>query len=250
MDPAPSLDTSWHEIATPDGPMRVYHAQPAGSPPDRAVVVLQEAFGVNEHIQAITRRAAAAGFLALAPDLFHRTGPAVLDYADHARAMPLIGVIGRDQIDGDVAAVCAHLEREHGVDRGRAGLMGFCFGGRAAFTAATALPGLSCTVAFYGPGVASGPHAVLDRMDGLTAPVLFLVGDEDPTIPPADREAIRAAAAEHGKPVRVETFAGAGHAFHCDARPQMYHPEAARKAWEMAMGALDDAAPLAREMGE
>lgn len=235
VDPNLPVDTSWHEIETPQGAMRVYRAQPTGSVPDRAIVVLQEAFGVNEHIQDVTRRAAAQGYVAVAPDLFHRTQTTSVDYADHQKAMALIAELGREQIDNDLTAVTEFLDATDGISLDRTGLMGFCFGGRAAFTAATALPGLGATAAFYGPGVASGPHASLDRMSGLTGPMLFLVGDEDPTISSADLDAIRSAAAEHGKDVRIEIFPGAGHAFHCDARPQMYRPEAAQRAWGMAM---------------
>jgi carboxymethylenebutenolidase len=154
-DPTLSVETSWHDITTPQGTMRVYRAQPAGAAePDRAIVVLQEAFGVNSHIQDITRRAAAQGYVAVAPELFHRTGTRTVGYSDHSVAMGLIGALGRDEIDNDVTATCAYLADTDGIPIERAGLMGFCFGGRAAFTAATALPGLAATVAFYGPGVA------------------------------------------------------------------------------------------------
>ncbi len=235
MESSVPIESSWHQVVTPDGMMRVYRAEPADSRPRRAIVVLQEAFGVNAHIQDVTDRAAARGFVAIAPDLFHRTGTETVDYADHATAMPLIGALGRDQVTADVTAACDHLTTADGIGRDRIALMGFCFGGRAAFTAATALPELAATAVFYGPGAASGPHSVLDRIAGLGGPLLFLVGDADPTIPEADLEAIRTAAAEHDKDVRIEIFPGAGHAFHCDARPQMYRPEAAQQAWGMAM---------------
>lgn len=235
MESNQPVETGWHEVDTPQGAMHLYRAQPEGQRPDRGVVVLQEAFGVNEHIQDVTRRVAAAGFVAVAPDLFHRTGTGTLDYADHPTAMGLISELGREQIDNDIAAACDYLEDADGIGLERTGLMGFCFGGRAAFTAATALPGLAATVVFYGPGAASGPHAVLDRIGGLTGPLLFLVGDEDPTIPASDLDAIRTAAGTAGSDVRIETFAGAGHAFHCDARPQMYRPQAAQEAWQLAM---------------
>lgn len=244
MEPNPPVETSWHDVTTPQGTVRVYRAQPAGAaPPDRAIVVLQEAFGVNDHIQDVTRRAAGQGYVAVAPGLFYRTGTTTVDYSDHQAAMGLIGALGRDEIDCDVAATCAYLADADGISIERVGVMGFCFGGRAAFTAATALPGLAATAAFYGPGVASGPHAVLDRMAALTGPALLLVGDEDPTIPAADLDAIRSAAAGHGKDVRVEVFPGAGHAFHCDARPQMYRPDAAQRAWGLAMDLFASALP-------
>ncbi|MEV4624003.1 dienelactone hydrolase family protein [Asanoa sp. NPDC049573] len=227
--------TSWHELATPQGVMWLYRAVPQGAQPQRAIVVLQEAFGVNAHIQDVTNRAAAAGYVAVAPQLFHRTGTDTVEYSDHPAAMELIGALGREEIASDITAVCDHLASADGIALPQIGLMGFCFGGRAAITAATALPGLGATAAFYGPGVAAGQHAVLDRFGEVTGPVLHLSGDEDPTIPAEHLDAIRAAGQAAGKDVRIEVFPGAGHAFHCDARPAMYRAEQAQKAWGLAM---------------
>jgi carboxymethylenebutenolidase len=226
---------SWHELATPQGVMWLYRAVPQGEQPQRAIVVLQEAFGVNAHIQHVTRRAAAAGYVAVAPQLFHRAGTDTVEYADQPAAMELIGALGREEIDADITRVCDYLASADGIALPQIGLMGFCFGGRVAVTAATALPGLGATAAFYGPGVAAGPHAVLDRFGELTGPVLFLSGDQDPTISAEHLDAIRAAGEAAGKDVRIEVFPGAGHAFHCDARPAMYRAEDAQKAWGLAM---------------
>ncbi|WP_018658443.1 dienelactone hydrolase family protein [Actinomadura flavalba] len=228
----------WITVETGDGPMRVYAARPA-SPADRAVVVLQEAFGVNEHIQDIARRFAARGFLALAPDLFHRTGAGTLGYDQHAEAMPLIGAIGPDAITTDVRAVLDHLAVEEGVGAARTAVVGFCFGGRAAFTAATAIPGLAATVVFYGPGIAAGPHAVLDRAGSIDAPLLLHVGGEDPTIPADQVAAIDETLGKAGVAFEQHVYAGAGHAFACDARPNMFRADAATAAWGRTHAFLD-----------
>ncbi|MDL4816520.1 dienelactone hydrolase family protein [Actinomadura opuntiae] len=230
--------TEWITVETADGPMRVYAARP-DAPADRAVVVLQEAFGVNDHIQDIARRFAARGFLALAPDLFHRTGVATLGYDQHAEAMPLIGAIGPDAIVTDVGAVVDHLAAIEGVPADRTAVVGFCFGGRAAFTAATAIPGLAATVVFYGPGIAAGPHAVLDRAGSIDAPMLLHVGAEDPTIPADQVKAIDAALQDAGVDFDQHVYDDAGHAFACDARPHMYRPAAAEAAWERTHAFLD-----------
>jgi carboxymethylenebutenolidase len=238
----PNPGAGWLELGTAAGPMRVYRAAPAAAtPPAAAVIVLQEAFGVNDHIQDVTRRVAAEGYLALAPDLFHR-GAATVDYTDHPTAMQRISELGREEIGADVAAVLAHLAGAENVPRGRTSVMGFCFGGRAAVTAATVHPGLASTVAFYGPGVAAGPHAVLDSVGRITGPVLMIVGDQDPTIPAEHIAAIREAFAGAGAELRVSIFPATGHAFHCDARPAMYHADAARQAWREAMTFLADTA--------
>ncbi|MFI1995348.1 dienelactone hydrolase family protein [Actinoplanes sp. NPDC020271] len=235
---ASAAGTEWITVPTPDGPMRVYTARPAG-PADRAVIVLQEAFGVNDHIQDITRRYAARGFLAVAPDLFHRNGVGTLDYQQHAEAMPLIGAIGADAIVTDVGAVLAYLGTTENIPVSRAAIHGFCFGGRAAFTAATAIPGLGATVVFYGPGIAAGPHAVLDRAKFIDAPMLLHVGAEDPTIPAEQVAAIDNALTEAGVTFDSYVYAGAGHAFACDARPHMYHPQPAQLAWQRTHEFLD-----------
>ncbi|MGK5531015.1 dienelactone hydrolase family protein [Streptomyces sp. URMC 129] len=239
---APSAD--WVTVPTADGPMRVYAARPRGTA-DRAVIVLQEAFGVNDHIQDIARRFAGRGYLALAPDLFHRNGVGTLGYEQHAEAMPLIGAIGPDAIVTDVRAVLDHLAAAEGIGAGRTAITGFCFGGRAAFTAATALPGLAATVVFYGPGIAAGPHAVLDRAKSLDAPVLLHVGADDPTIPGEQVEAIDAALTGAGADFEQHVYAGAGHAFACDARPHMYREEQARTAWQRTWAFLDRHLPAA-----
>src|SRR3569833_661989 len=107
------VTTEWITLGTADGPMRVHCARPE-APPSRAVVVLQEAFGVNDHVRDLARRFAERGYLALAPELFHRTGPAVISYDDHDRAVALIGELGFREITTDVGAVLRHLEDGEG----------------------------------------------------------------------------------------------------------------------------------------
>ncbi len=229
-----NLTVDWLTLDAADGAMRVYRVRPApqnAAVPPAAVIVLQEAFGVNEHIQDVAKRVAAQGYLALAPDLFHRSGTEEVAYNDRETAMSLIAELGAHPIVTDVTAVADYLSDEENIPAARTAVVGFCFGGRAAFTAATALP-LAATVVFYGPGIASGPHAVLDKTANITGPVLMLVGDADPTIPAEDIAAIRAAAKNSGVELRVVEFAGAGHAFHCDARPAQYAHDAAQKAWQ------------------
>ena len=156
--------------------------------------------------------------------------------------MQRIAELGREEIGADVAAVLAHLAAVENVPAERTSVIGFCFGGRAAFTAATQFPGLASTVAFYGPGVAAGPHAVLDSVASITGPVLMMVGDQDPTIPAEHIAAIREACALAGTDLRVRIFPGAGHAFHCDARPALYRADAARQAWREAAAFLAETA--------
>ena len=223
-DGTPQISTAWTTVQTADGPMKAYVARPQEGA-DRAVVVLQEAFGVNEHMQDVAQRLAREGYLALAPQLFHRTGTDVVAYDDHPQAMALIGALGPEQIVADVQGALDHLRLVEGTGPARTAVVGFCFGGRAAFTAATALPGLGAVAVFYGPGIVRGPHSVLHRAGEVTAPVLMHVGAEDPTIPAADVAAIEAAMG--------------------DARPQMYRPVAAEAAWASTREFLEHHLPRA-----
>ncbi|MET7339200.1 dienelactone hydrolase family protein [Nonomuraea sp. NPDC005650] len=235
------MKADWLELSTRDGLMRVYRVRPADPiTPRAAVMVLQEAFGVNDHIRDVTHRVAAEGYLALAPELFHRTGGGAVDYTDRDTAMALIDALSPEEITTDIHAVLDHLDEHEHIPPQRCASIGFCFGGRAAVTAATSTPELGATVAFYGPGVVAGPHAVLDRLANITGAVLMIVGDQDPTIPAAHRDQIRAAADSAGVDLRLEVFPGAGHAFHCDARPTLYRADAAAKAWQMTMSLLAD----------
>jgi carboxymethylenebutenolidase len=160
--------------------------------------------------------------------------------------MPLIGALGPTEIVTDVRAVLAHLAAHDRIPADRIAIVGFCFGGRAAFTAATEIPGLAGTVVFYGPGVAAGPHAVLDRIPKIDAPILVHVGADDPTIPGEQTAATEAALARTDGPATQHVYEGAGHAFACDARPAMYRADAAALAWDRTFAFLAETLPATR----
>jgi carboxymethylenebutenolidase len=213
--------------------MRVYEALPEGEPRG-AIVVIQEAFGVNPHIEDVTRRFAAAGYHAVAPDMFHRTGPdAVVAYDDFGPVIEhFIGIGGDDAIIADVDAALGYL---HGIGfaRGRIGIVGFCFGGRVSFLVASQRA-LGAAVGFYGGGIVTARFpqfpALVDGAKTMQTPWLGLFGDQDGSIPVDDVEQLRAALA--GAPVDTEVvrYADAEHGFHCDARPS-YNADAATDAW-------------------
>src|SRR3954463_1032782 len=123
------MRTGDHEVATADGPMRCYEAVPDRDPLG-AVVVVQEAFGVNPHIEDVTRRFATAGYHAVAPDMFHRTGGGIVEYGDFGAVIPhFVGIGSDDAILADVDAALDYLRGLGFTDR-RIGIVGFCFGGR------------------------------------------------------------------------------------------------------------------------
>jgi carboxymethylenebutenolidase len=220
-------------IDTADGPMRLYTARPAGDARG-AIVVVQEAFGVNPHIEDVTRRAADAGYYAVAPDMFHRSGPgSVVEYGDFGRVMDFFkDLSGDDAILNDVGAAVDHCRHEGFAD-GRIGLVGFCFGGRVSFLTALRCPIGAC-VGFYGGGIVTGRFPqfppLIDEAAALQSPWLGLFGDQDGSIPVDDVETLRAALRDAKVDTEIVRYADAGHGFHCDRRPD-YREEDARDAW-------------------
>src|SRR4051812_39341453 len=190
-------------LETPDGAMDLYEAAPDGDA-QGAIIVIQEAFGVNDHIEDVPRRFAAAGYLAVAPALFHRAGGGTAGYDDFAKVMPLFEGVSDDGVLADVDATIAHLEGQ-GFDRSRIGIVGFCFGGRVAFLVA-ARRKLGAAVTFYGGGIVSGSPlgfpALIDEAATLQTPWLGLFGDRDQGIPVEGVEELRGLVG--GAPVATE----------------------------------------------
>jgi len=208
------------------GGMPAYVARPDGSGAVPAVLVIQEAFGLNAHIKDVAGRVAAEGYVALAPDLFYRGGKGrTARYDDLPKALELMGALRDDEIVADVGSAIAHLEAQPQVRKGRIGVTGFCMGGRVSYLAACALPGkIAAAVPYYGGGIP------VDRTSTLQAPVLAFFGEDDPFIPPDQVERLRAEAKKLGKNVEIVVYPKAPHGFFCNERDS-YRPEAAADAW-------------------
>jgi carboxymethylenebutenolidase len=228
------------EVGTPDGPMPVYEARPEGSATRGGVVVVQEAFGVNDHIEDVTRRFADAGYDAVAPHLFHRAGGGTAPYGDFEKVLPLFAGLTDDGILADVDAAVALLGAR-GLAPDRVGIVGFCFGGRVTFLAA-ARRALGAAVGFYGGGIVTPRFpqfpALIDEVPSLKAPWLGLFGDLDASIPVDDVERLRGELDRAPVDHDVVRYADAGHGFHCDQRPE-YEPAAAHDAWARTLAWLD-----------
>lgn len=217
-------------IQTADGPMDAYLARASARGP--GVVVVQEAYGVNEHVIDVCDRFAQAGYTALAPEIYHRRSRRlVVPYDTPAPAMAELGFLTNDGLETDLAAALSCLRGEDGVDPARVGLVGFCIGGFAAFLGACRLDP-AATVSFYGGGIVHARggmklEPVLDEADAIDTPLLALFGSADTSIPPADVAAIRA---RLGVGCEVHVYDGAKHAFFNDRRAN-YDPVAAADAW-------------------
>jgi carboxymethylenebutenolidase len=193
------------------------HSTPA---PRAALVVLQEVFGVNGHIRSLCDRAAALGYLGLAPSLYDRVEPGVeLAYGAEgvARGREIRTQVSDEIAMRDVAAAVEEARRRV-VPGGKVGVIGYCWGGTLAWLAAARLPQVAAAVGYYGSGIA-GHLAESPRV-----PVLLHFGARDAHIPLADVEKIRSTYPE--VPIHVYD---AGHGFNCDERPS-YEPVSAIQA--------------------
>jgi carboxymethylenebutenolidase len=221
-------------LTTPDGDMDLYDVEPTGEA-RAAVVVVQEAFGVNPHIEDVTRRVAGAGYRAVAPHFFHRTGDPVIEYGDFDKIMPQFAGLSEAGVLNDIDAAIAHLGQA-GFAPARIGVVGFCMGGTVAFLASVRRP-LGAGVTFYGGGVTEGRFgmpSMVDLAPELQTPWLGVFGDEDQGIPVEQVEALRAVLPGAPLDTQIVRYAGAGHGFHCDMRPD-YHEEAAKDAWNRTL---------------
>ncbi len=173
---------------------------------DRALVVVQEIFGVNRHMRNVADAFAAEGYAVIAPALFDRVGPGIelgYDPADVARGRELRGKIDDGLTVLDILAAAAALPR--GVKRG---IVGYCWGGTVAWHGATRTSAFSAASGWYGGGVAASKDALA------RCPVQLHFGETDASIPMTDVEAVRAA--QPG--VELHVYPGAGHGFACDER--------------------------------
>ena len=201
--------------------------------------MVQEAFGVNEHIEDVTRRFAGEGWLAVAPHLFHRSGDPQLGYEDLSQVMPHMGQLTAEGVRDDVEHALAHLSGA-GIGSDRVGVVGFCMGGTVALVTA-ARRDVGAAVSFYGGGVATGRFGfapLVEEAAGLRAPWLGLYGDLDTGIPVEDVERLRTAAASSGQTTEVVRYPDAGHGFHCDQRSS-YHASSAKDAWQRTLDWFD-----------
>ena len=195
------------------------------------MVVVQEAFGVNDHIEEIARRFAAEGWLTVAPHLFHRTGDPTFGYDDFSVVAPHMQALTAEGVLADIDAALDHLTAR-GIPPERTGVVGFCMGGTVALVTAARRP-VGAAVTFYGGGVTEGRFGfppLVEEATRLRAPWLGLYGDLDEGIPVDGVERLRKAAAGSGQTTEIVRYPEAGHGFHCDQRSS-YEAKSAEDAW-------------------
>ena len=210
--------------------MQLYDSEPEGVARG-AVIVIQEAFGITEHIKDICRRLSTEGYRAVAPHLFHRSGDPVISYDDMASVVPHIAELSGEGFESDLTATLGYLE-SLGFSPAQVGVVGFCMGGTFAVSAA-AHHTLGAAVTFYGGGIAAGRFGMpplAELAPALETPWLGLFGDQDQSIPTEEVEAMREAADKASVSTEVVRYAEATHGFNCDARDS-YHEASANDGW-------------------
>ena len=212
-------------------------AMPAEKGPFPGIVVLQEIFGVNDHIRDVTRRLAQQGYVAIAPALYQRQAPGFeagytaegikvgRQYKDQTKAEELLS---------DIQATIDYLISQTPTHPNGIGCIGFCFGGHVAYLAAT-LPDIHATASFYGAGITTmtpggGKPTITRTKDIRGGTVYAFFGTKDASIPAEEVEEIEDELNKHQVLHRIFRYEGADHGFFCDQRAS-YNEAAAADAW-------------------
>ncbi|HVC44228.1 MAG TPA: dienelactone hydrolase family protein [Candidatus Binataceae bacterium] len=229
------MDIVKHEVMVKNGSesMPCHVARPAAGGPYPALVVVMEAFGLNNQIRGISDRFAAEGFVVISPNLYFRHRDNVVGYDNLPGAIKLMQSLTDDQIVADMTAAIDYVktlkEAKHTF-----GTTGFCMGGRVAFLTAVRNADVRATAPYYGGGMTRagqpGGKAPTDYAANLKGPVMAFFGGKDAFIPMAEVDKFRDALNQAGKPAEVVLYADADHGFMCEDRPS-YNPERAREAW-------------------
>ena len=233
-----SREIKTDSVKIANGPLEIqaYLAMPVAEEPLPGVVVVQEIFGVNDHIRDVTRRFAQEGYVAIAPALYQRQAP---DFETGYTAEDI--KIGRqykdkttaDELLSDIQAAIDYLIHQTPTKADAIGCIGFCFGGHVAYLAAT-LPAIKATASFYGAGITTmtpgGGNPTVTRTPEIKGTLYAFFGMQDASIPVEQVDEIEQALKQHQVPHRIFRYPDADHGFFCDQRAS-YNPVAAADAW-------------------
>ncbi|WP_330202878.1 dienelactone hydrolase family protein [Cyanobacterium sp. Dongsha4] len=235
------LNTDTVQILNQDLLISAYLAQPDSSEKLPAVIVVQEIFGVNDHIQDITRRIASEGYIAIAPAIYQRQAPNFT-----AGYTPEDVKIGReyknqtkaDELLSDIQATINFLYQLPRVKKTGVGTIGFCFGGHVTYLT-TILPEIKATASFYGAGITNWCPAgsnvpTIARTKDIKGKIYCFFGEKDASIPPEQVTQIESELQKYQIPHQIFRYGEAEHGFMCDRRSS-YHQESAQDAWEKAL---------------
>ncbi len=229
-------------IPTQGEQMPAYLARPAAQSDHLPIIlVIQEIFGVHEHIRDLCRRLAKQGYLAIAPELYFRQGDPTRYDDIPTLFSQLVSKVPDSQVLADLDHT-AHWAARHGGDSRRLGVTGFCWGGRIAWLYAAHNPQLKAAVAWYGKLVGDktllNPKHPVDVTAALAAPVLGLYGAQDTGITAEHIDAMRQALGAAKADADIIVYPDAGHAFNADYRPS-YHAASAVDGWQRMLAWFD-----------
>jgi carboxymethylenebutenolidase len=229
------LEAGEVKIPVGDGSIPAYRAMPAQGGPFPTVLVIQEIFGVHEHIKDICRRFAKLGYFAVAPELYARQGD-VSKMTDFSEIIgKVVSKVPDKQVMSDLDAAVAWAKTTGKADTTKLGATGFCWGGRIVWLYAAHNPNLKAGVAWYGRLVGQAdelhPKHPLELVSDLKAPVLGLYGGADMGIPNDTVESMQKALKEANKPSEIVLYPDTPHGFHADYRPS-YRKEHAENGWK------------------
>ena len=230
------LDAGEVDIPVSDGKVPAYRARPAGKTKAPVVLVIQEVFGVHEHIKDLCRRLAHGGYYAIAPSLYARQGdPGKYDMAHVMDLLKdVVSKVPDAQVMSDLDATVAFAKSER-ADTAKLAITGFCWGGRVVWLYAAHNPKLNAGAAWYGPLAGTPnelrPHTAIELAAEVKAPVLGLYAGLDQNITADNIAAMQAALTAAGNTKsRIDVFADAQHGFNADYRPS-YNENDAKEGW-------------------
>jgi carboxymethylenebutenolidase len=237
------LDAGEVKVPATDGSMPAYRAMPAQGGPFPTVLVVQEVFGVHEHIKDLCRRFAKAGYYAIAPELYARQGnPAAISDVQEL-IKPIVSKVPDAQVMSDLDSTVAFAKASGKADTAKLAVTGFCWGGGIVWRYAAHNPALKAAVAWYGPidrpRTELQPKYPIDLAADLKAPVLGLYGAADTGIPVESVERMRAACKAANKTCEIVIYPDTPHGFNADYRPS-YRAEQAKEGWAKMLAWFKD----------
>jgi carboxymethylenebutenolidase len=231
---ADSLTAGEVKIPTSDGSLPAYRAMPSQGGPFATVLVVQEIFGVHEHIKDVCRRLAKLGYLAVAPELYARQGD-VSKLSDINEIQKVVSKVPDSQVMADLDATAGWAKDSGFGNIRKLGITGFCWGGRIVWLYAAHSTQLKAGVAWYGRLVGkpseTQPQHPIDVVGALKAPVLGLYGGNDPGIPLETIEQMKQALKAAGNSSEIIVYPDTPHGFQADYRPS-YRREQAQDGWK------------------
>jgi len=238
MTPSDGLEAGDIKIRTADGEIPGYRAVLNTGSNFPTVIVVQEIFGVHEHIKDVCRRFAKAGYFAVAPELYARQGDPSKAGDVQTLIREIVSKVPDEQVMSDLDDTVAWAKGTGKADTSKLGITGFCWGGRIVWLYAAHNPDLDAGVAWYGRLVGQSseltPKHPIDLAADMKAPVLGLYGGADTGIPVDTVEQMKKALTAAGKKHEFMVYPDTPHAFHADYRPS-YRKEAAEDGWKRAL---------------